>query len=245
MSETASRFFVLSGIQFRLIREYWIWNVVMALLFPLATLAFLHSYSGAHADQLGGQIAAGNIVFALALNTVVILVQDLADQRRRGDFDYYASLPVGKLPFVLSILMRATVFALPAAIGIAVLAHLMYGTAFELTWAVLPFSFLAVLSTVGIGALLGFLMPNPQVANMATNGLLLLITFLSPVMVPSSALPAPLRLVSLALPTTYVAQGLRRLLFGIPALPIDWLMLSLFVVGSLVAIARFVSWRAV
>lgn len=238
------RFLVLSGIQLRLIREYWIWNGVMALLFPLATLSFLHSYAGASAVALGGQAATGNIVFALALNTVVMMVGDLADQRRRGDFDYYAALPVGQLSFVLSVLLRSSLFAVPAAVGIGVLAHVLYGTAFHPTWALLPFGLLAILSTVGIGALLGFLMPNPQVANMVTNGLLLLITFLSPVMVPSSALPAPLRIVSLALPTTYVAQGLRRLLFGLAALPLDWVMLAVFALLSLLAIARFVSWRA-
>jgi ABC-2 type transport system permease protein len=47
-----------------------------------------------------------------------------------------------------------------------------------------------------------------------SNVMIVFIGFLSPMMIPASALPLPLRIISLFVPTTYVADAFRAILAG-------------------------------
>ena len=96
-----------------------------------------------------------------------------------------------------------------------------------------------------MGALLGLLAPSGEIANVLSNLLVLLVGVLSPVMLPLSALPVPLRFLSQFIPTTYVADAFRAVLGGYQGtnLALDLILLALFSVALLTLTYVRLDWR--
>ena len=104
-------------------------------------------------------------------------------------------------------------------------------------------SWIAALS--GLGALIGVLAPNQQVAGVITNLALVVVMFLSPVLAPASALPGVLQLTARLLPPTYAADALRQTLAGQvnAGVGLDLAVLLAFTVGSLYLVSAKLDWR--
>jgi ABC-2 type transport system permease protein len=96
---------------------------------------------------------------------------------------------------------------LPSVIIMTILGQLVFGITLHFSLAVLPILILSIGTCVCFGMLVGFLSPNFQLTNIGSQMFMMIISFLSPVMVPMEQLPKVLQYVSYALPTTYVADS--------------------------------------
>jgi ABC-2 type transport system permease protein len=105
---------------------------------------------------------------------------------------------------------------------------------------------LAPLTLSGVGAMIGVLSPNQQVAGVISNLALVVVMFLSPILVPASALPGVLRVTGALLPPTYAADALRRSLQGQLSsnLLIDISIMLMFAVGSIYLVTSRLDWRS-
>lgn len=239
-------FVVVQKILLLGMREGWFWMLVLTPLFPLGVLFFLRFFAPEATPQQVAYIVTGNMVYCLALNTTLSLGQGISQQKELRHFEYYISLPVHKLTYLMAVVLCSLIVALPAFLMTGAIGVLVFSLDLVFHPALLPFALLTILSMAGFGACIGFWSPNQRVAGLATQVLMILIAFLSPIMVPMGALPLPLQWFARALPSTYAASGLRQLLTEgwTAAAGFDALWLLAFAVLTLWLVQRGLPWRA-
>ncbi|WP_077613973.1 ABC transporter permease [Caenibacillus caldisaponilyticus] len=236
---------ILFRIQFAEIRESWIWIFFMASMFPFSTLLFLKFYTVNPTPEAMIRIIVGNMVFAVIVMGINALAQEISWQKHQGHFVYYASLPISKLNFVLAVFLRGFLTSFPSVVIIAAIGQLIYGIHFHYSFGLIPVFLLSMLACVGIGTMIGFVSPNHQFTNLLAQTLLMVISFLSPVMVTMEMLPKMLQWLSYLFPTTYVANAFRDLFIHgwTHAVTVNTAVLSGYVILSFLVIYRFVEWR--
>ncbi|MGE5674183.1 MAG: ABC transporter permease [Mycobacterium leprae] len=236
---------VLSIIQLLELRESWGWMVAMGPIFPLSVLLFLRFFAPDSSQEQITYIVTGNMVYSLVLNTTLAMGQSISTQKERRHFDYYISLPIHKVSFILAVMFQGLTSAIPGCIIVGLAGVLVFGLQLKLSVALVPFALLSLISLAGFGAFIGFWSPTFQVASYITQFLALAINFLSPTMMPMSALPLPLQWTSRLLPSTYAADGFRRLLVTGWSNPVanDCLYLLAFSVVSVWLVLWRVDWR--
>jgi ABC-2 type transport system permease protein len=106
---------------------------------------------------------------------------------------------------------------------------------------VLPLSALAM-SAFGIAA--GSITTRVEIVQMLTSVLMFVVLLGAPILIPNTALPAPLRALGAALPPTYAAAAIRSVLSGVfdSGFYIDVTILLALTVVSLLALERFLKW---
>ncbi|MBI4669598.1 MAG: ABC transporter permease [Elusimicrobia bacterium] len=207
--------FILFSLELKKFRQGWIWSFVMASLFPLCLLFFMRMSSGQASREAALYTISGIIVFSLVLNTTIMLANELSQIKEAGALDFYATLPVSRLSVLLAILCRSVVFSLPATVSLLAVGAFVYGFPILSRLPLLGAAvLLAALPLSGLGGALGLALPHPRHVSLAAQVFYLIVVFLSPVMIPEEALPAPLVITSSLLPTTYVARCLRAILQG-------------------------------
>lgn len=238
-------YYILARIQWGIIRDTWHLIVFMASMFPLASLFFLKVFNEDPSIEVITRIIVGNIVFAIVLMGLTSVAQDISHEKNQGHFVYYASLPISKITFVLSVLLKGVLSAIPSIIILAFIGQLMYGVTLQFHIGLLPVILFGILSCVGIGVLIGFSSPTPQVAAICGQVAMMFITFMSPVMVEIKSLPIVIQYISYVLPTTYLTEALRLLFQGAWSVSVikDLLVLLVFSMISIVLIIKFIKWR--
>ena len=237
---------LLFRIQFADIRDSWVWVFLMASMFPFTTLLFLKFYTTNPTDEVMIRIITGNMVFAIIVMGINSLAQTISWEKHQGHFIFYASLPISKLNFVLAVFLRGFMTSFPSVIILAVIGQFAYHIHFHYSFGMIPVLLLSVLACSGVGTAIGFLSPNHQVTNMLAQVLMMVISFLSPVMVTSEMLPKVLQWVSYIFPTTYVADAFRQLfLIGwTHDVTIDFIILIGYTILSFAIILKMAQWRA-
>ncbi|REE94607.1 ABC-2 type transport system permease protein [Paenibacillus taihuensis] len=236
---------ILFRIQFAIVRDSWVWIVLMATMFPLTTLLFMRFFVENPTRETMIQMIAGNMIFGLLVMGLNAMAQEISWQKHDGHFTFYASLPISKLNFVIAILLRGLMSTLPSFALLSIIGQWMYDIQFHFSWALPLVAILSLASVVGIGVCMGFWSPNHQLTNMLAQALMMLITFLSPVMVQLDQLPLPVQWISYLLPTTYAAEALRgALLTGwTHDVMVNCIVLLGFAIVSITATLKLVQWR--
>lgn len=226
-------------------RGWWFGTLVVSTLFPVL-LVFGLGYVGGERTREGlGYVVTGSVVVSLTTMGVTMLAQMLGQAKERGDFLYYASLPISKGAFVAALLAAKLTIQLPGVLAALVAGSLIHGFPLvpsPVTLLVIP---LTALSLSGLGAAFGLLSRNYQATNALSQLVLFVVMFASPVMIPAELLPAPLLWLGHALPPTYAADALRRSTAGVhdARLALDLGVLAAFALVSLVGVARGLRWR--
>ncbi|SDM14692.1 ABC transporter permease [Paenibacillus jilunlii] len=236
---------ILFRIQFAIVRDSWAWVILMATLYPLTTLLFMRFYTVNPSDEMVVQIIAGNLVFGIIVMGMNGLGQEIALQKHQDHFTFYASLPISKNNFVIANMLRGLMNTLPSFLILGLLGQWLYGVQLHYSPGLPVVILLSLTSVVGIGILLGFWSPTFQFTNMLCQALMMIISFLSPVMVSIDQLPVPLQWISYVLPTTYAADAMRSILtvgwsMGVM---LDCAVMLVFSIISLIVVNRLVSWR--
>lgn len=236
---------ILFKIQFSIIREQWAWVILMASMFPFTTMMFMNFFSVDPSPEEIVRIIAGNMIFGVIVMGLNSTGQDISWQKHQGHFTFYASLPISKINFVLAILLRGLMSTLPSVVILAALGQWVYGVQFHYSWGIIPVVLLSLFSVVGLGVLIGFWSPNHQLTNMLVQVLMMLISFLTPVMVDMNQLPDVLQWISYIFPTTYAATAMREILISgwTPALTTNMLVLLGFSIVTYFIITKSVNWR--
>lgn len=236
---------ILFKIQFSIIREQWVWVVLMASMFPLTTLLFMKFFTVDPTPDVMVRLIVGNMVFGIIVMGMNTMGQEISWQKHQGHFTFYASLPISKLNFVFANLLRGFMSTIPSVVVLAAIGQLVFGIQFHYSWGIIPVLFLSLFSVVGIGVGLGFWSPNHQLTNMLTQILMMLVTFLTPVMVDMSQLPVIFQWISYIFPTTYATEALRDI-FTVgwsPDLTKNMIVLLGFSVLTYIVITKSVKWR--
>lgn len=241
----ATELSILLRIQIANVRDSWVWIILMATLFPLTTILFMMFTQPNPSEETITQIIAGNLIFGIIVMGMNGLGQDISWQKHQGHFTFYASLPISKINFVLANLFRGLMNTLPSLIILWWIGQWIFGVQLHLS-PMLPVVFLLSLSSVvGFGILIGFWSPNHQLTNMLCQALMVLVTFLSPVMVTMDRLPSVLQWTAYVFPSTYAADAMRNILFvgWTDGVLRDCAVMLLFSVGAVVVVQRLVTWR--
>jgi len=237
---------ILFRIQFALVRDQWVIVLLMATVFPLSTLLSMKFMFGATTHQIMVNLIVGNIVFAVIMMGFNALGQEISWQKHQGYFTYYASLPILKINFVMTQMLRGMMTTLPSVVIMAAAGQYLFDVRLHYEWGLIPVFLLAVLSMVGIGAGIGFWSPNHQATSNLVQGLMMFIGFLSPVMMEREQLPLILQWIGYLFPTTYAASALREMLTAgwTKEVSVNALVMLLFVIASYWFIFKIIRWRA-
>jgi ABC-2 type transport system permease protein len=157
-------------------------------------------------DLTRSAVVAGSAVLVVAFVALNLLAQRLGALRGNGGLDYYAVLPVPPSAVVLATAASYASFTVPGAVVTAVGGALLYGLPLSNLWVLVPVILLAGASLAGLGALLGLLMPRPELATVAGQLGMTIVLFLG--LIPAYRLPEALRAIRAAVPSTYAVDAL-------------------------------------
>ena len=227
------------------VRNEWYFYVILGPLFPIALLAFM-KMTGAVQDPAGAlYVTAGNAIATLVLGPMQSLNNDLAWGRQRNDLDYYSTLPLSKLQLILGLVTVSAVFTIPGMLLTIFIGSIWLGFPVILNPLIVPIMILSALSMAGLGAMMGVHARNGHHANMMNSLMMLVVTFMSPLLIPYENLPRLLQYTSRLLPTSYAANAFRAALAGRTDMGVwlDMAIVSLFATAFLVLAVRRIDWR--
>lgn len=235
----------LMRVEFANLRGSWVWSVLMASMFPLTTVLFFRFFMTHPSPVAMRQMITGNMVFPIIIMGINALSQDLSWAKHNGHFVFYASLPISKINFIVAKLTSGFLMTLPSVVIMAGIGELVFGITLHFSLIVLPVLVLAIGGCVGLGTLMGFLSPSHQLTNMMSQVVMMVLSFLTPVMIPMAQLPKAMQVVSYIFPTTYAADSLRTLFTTgwQPNVGTDILALIGYTALSLVLIIWKMDWR--
>lgn len=222
-------------------RSYGIMQIIAGLVAPLGLLLFARSMIGEITHQKAIFLLGGNLALSIVFGPASFLISWLGMAMEKKEFSYWMMLPVPKTVITLAVLSVGVTCALPGLVGTYLLGVLFLGLSLSGSWALFLLALLSALSIAGLGALLGYSIPDSSAATIVSNLLIIVVTFLSPILVPADALPLPLHLLSWAIPSTYAADAFRSVIGGQVGsnLVVDIVFLAL----SSVVLLSLAQWR--
>jgi ABC-2 type transport system permease protein len=208
----AAQYRTIFRIQMARLRAAWSRYVIVASVMPLGIGLVIRAVNGRPPAEVALQIVAGEVLLAVTLTSVTNLAQRMAVMREQGAFDYYATLPISRGALLAAVFSSYLVFALPGA----AIVYLVSVPLFHLHYVWNPLIAILVLlgsfSLAGLGAWIGLLAGDEQLASMLANLVMMSVLFLG--IVAPAHLPVVLRTARWALPSTYAVQGVRDTMAG-------------------------------
>lgn len=188
----------------------------VATLQSLGILVLLRGVVDSGDATTASSVVAGSSVLVVAFVAVNLLAQRFGALRATQALDYYAAVPV---PFAAVVLATAAAFAtftVPGALVTVLVGAPLYGLPFAQTWLAVPIIISAGGALAGVGAALGLAMPRPELATMAGQLGMTAVLFLG--VIPAEHLPATMRAVRVAMPSTPAVDAMASVLRGQPSL---------------------------
>jgi ABC-2 type transport system permease protein len=136
-----------------------------------------------------------------------------------------------------------TFIAIPIAALSTVLAAWQFDVTLEVSWAVVPFAFLASLMASSVGYGMAVAIPEPRMTNLITNVVIFLVLLFSPIVIPIERFPEWAEIAHRVLPFFHMSNLIRSSLTeGLAAdvaasltILIAWTVLGWAVVARVVA----------
>lgn len=172
--------------------------LVVAMVQSLGLVVLLRGIVHRHDAPTGAAIVAGSSILVVAFVALNLLAQRLGALKSSSALDYYAALPVSPTAVVLGTAASYATFAAPGVLVTGVVGALVYGLPLSHLWLVLPAAATSALALAGIGALLGLLLPRPELATIAGQLGMTAVLFLG--LIPVGHLPEVVRALRLVLP---------------------------------------------
>lgn len=166
-----------------------------------------------HPDRAtASAVVAGATVLVVAFVALNLLAQRFGALRAARALDYYAALPISASAVVLGVAASYATFTVPGAAVTAIVGAAMFGLPAGHLWLVLPVIACAGVALSGVGALLGLLLPRPELATVAGQLGMTAVLFLG--VIPPSHLPVALRAVRAVVPAALAVDALASALRG-------------------------------
>lgn len=227
------------------VRRSWPLFLVFSLFMPLAMIFGLARVGrGLNDRESLLYIISGASVFAVVVEGVVTMAQRVGIMKRDGLLLYYASLPISKTAFVISLMLSRLSVTLPGMLIPLFAGPVLYDVDLHFSPWVLVLMPLTILSLASLGVTLGTALKSVDLIVMVTNALVFVLLMAAPVFIPEAALPVPLRMLGYAIPPTYAADALRHALGGTigPRFYLDLAVLFVMAAGGLWAMSRWLRW---
>ncbi|MDQ2623938.1 MAG: ABC transporter permease [Actinomycetota bacterium] len=154
-------------------------------------------------------IATGIPTLALVPMGFIMIPGGVGEQRMNGSFDFVWSLPVPRSAQIVAMFALYTLLSLPGTVLALLVAAWRFSVDLQVSWVLLPAVLLAALMAVSVGAGMAFAIANPMITNLISNALVFVVLLFSPIVYPSSNLPAWLARVHDVLPFEHMAQAIR------------------------------------
>lgn len=225
-----------------IIREDWLWYLLMICIRPLSIMIFLGFYFQDSSNDIILFIITGNMVMSIVTGTMLTLGQNLGMLKQYKAFDYYATLPVSKIALIIALVTRTTILVLPSMLTIFLIGNFYFGLEMTFHPLILLIIFISGYSLSGIGAIIGIYSRNMQTASLITQIVQPIVVFMAPVMIPENYLPRILKYTSHLMPTTYVARALRGAVVGQIAY-FDLVIILIVSVISIYLVGVKLDWR--
>ena len=241
------QFNLLMRIELESWRESWVWSVVMISFLPIITLSFLSFIipSNSVTDVYAQNLVSGAMVFPIILMGINTYAINISLSRAKGEFKYYANLPIRKVIFLFTKLLSGFLMTLPSVFITSFYGQWLFKVKLSFNILAILILFLGIATCVSLGVLIGFLSKNHEVTNIVSQAFMMFISFLSPVMISQNQLPFPLKVVSWFLPTTYIADAFTKSLTNTynQTLYKDLLILLIFFLVFVVLTNQFMNWK--
>lgn len=231
-----------------IVLEFRQWLAMVLSLTVILNLGMIFAFSfiaGSRDPALGQYFVSGAAVMSLVTLGIMMVAQDLAQQRRTGAIQYYAALPISKTAYVLAIVTGNGVAALPGVLITVLVGAWLFNLSLAFNPLILVVVPLAAVSLAGLGAVIGLGIKNWRVVGLAAQLTMFFIMFFAPVMIPPDRLPGALQAAGWLLPPTYAARAFRAALAPDVSMELltDIAILAAFALGSLAIVARTLEWR--
>jgi ABC-2 type transport system permease protein len=172
--------------------------VVVAMMQSLGLVVLLRGIVHHDESRTAAAVVAGSTVLVVAFVALNLLAQRLGALKASRALDYYAALPVSPTAVILGTVASYAVFALPGVVVTAAIGAVVYDLPLANLWLVIPAAATAALALAGVGALLGLLLPRPELATIAGQLGMTAVLFLG--LIPVGHLPEVIRGLRLAVP---------------------------------------------
>lgn len=172
--------------------------LLVAMVQSLGLVVLLRGIVHRHDASTAAAIVAGSTILVVAFVALNLLAQRLGALKAADALDYYAALPVSPAAVVLGTAASYATFAVPGVVITAVVGTAVYGLPMAQLWLVIPAAATAALALAGMGALIGLLLPRPELATIAGQLGMTAVLFLG--LIPVDHLPEVVRGVRLILP---------------------------------------------
>jgi ABC-2 type transport system permease protein len=186
-------------------------------------------------------LVPGLIAYIAMLTAVVSTALSIVREKERGTMEQVRMSPLGAFPFVVGKTIPYFVLSLVSAIGIVLVAMLLFGLPMRGSWLLLLVSLALFLTgALGLGLLISSLADTQQVAfQMALLSSFLPTLMLSGFIFPIASMPAALQAITYIVPARYFLAALRGIVLKGVGLTVVWsdlAALALFA-GAVLALA--------
>jgi len=177
-------------------------------------------------------IAPGIMAMTVMMSVMTGLPAAISQEKEVGTLDGMMVAPINRLSIIVGKTLAQTARGLLQGVIILVLASLLFGISIQgsivLVFALL---LLGVFSFVGLGVVLTSFAKDQETATMVMMTLMFPMMFLSGVFFPVQQMPWYMQTISKALPLTYAADALRKVMVlgaGIPEITTELTVLIAF-----------------
>ena len=184
-------------------------------------------------------LVPGLIAYIAMITAVVSTALSIVREKERGTMEQVRMAPLGAPAFVVGKTIPYFLISLASAIGIILVAMVLFGVPMRGSWWLLLLALsLFLVGALGLGLLISSVSDNQQVAfQLAMLASFLPTLMLSGFIFPISSMPAFLRAVTYAVPARYFLIALRAIVLkgaGAQAFWQDLVALAIFAVAVLV-----------
>jgi len=151
-------------------------------------------------------LITGTPTMILLMMGLVWVPQMVANGRIQGTYDFMLSLPVPRMVLLVSDATIYFLLTLPGIIIAIILGSVYHDFTLQVSPLVVPAFILISMTGTFVGYAIALWVPHPRMAIIATQILLLVIAFFSPVIFPAEQLPGWIAAIHRVLPIQYMAD---------------------------------------
>lgn len=167
--------------------------------------------ASAGTTNLAGFVFAGAFVNCLAVGTFIGVRFSVTIERETGTLQQSWLSPVSRATFIAQYATTSVLLALGSGVVVLVAGVVLFGASYLGSVALAaPMLVVVVLGMIGVGYLVAAVILLLRQANLVVDGMSFLFGMLSGTMFPVQVLPAGLRQLAMALPTTYAVDLVRH-----------------------------------
>ncbi len=224
--------------------------LLAAIVFPIAMYLFASGIAHQSSDTVSNEaklhFLAASMVFSLSLTAISWLGYLLLENRFTGRLKLFATLPLAASSYIFGVLIFALVQGALGIISMLIAAKILGvetnisfigGLSLALT------TFVALLSLCGISVVIAAQVRSFSEGSLYTDALGAGIVLLAPVYYSAETLPLALRWLGYALPTTYIADAINKILAGNPFIGGEIAVLIMMAAITLAGGFRAMNWR--